>query len=271
MKKIIIWILVLISALFLVVRFAANPAVVFLGIKEKSGIRILSLPENAIVKIDNKEVGKTPYENDDLVNQDYELRIEKEGAFWQGKVRLAPGTLTVVNRELSKDGTSSAGEILTLEKGKGATFISNPSDAQIEIDGKYYGKTPLSVDIPTGEHTFALSRNNYLKRSIRANLPGDYNLVITVDLALSEVDLATPSTPATTTTPMVTVKETPTGFLRVRDKGSLLGKEIAKVKPGDELILLEEGSWDRVRLSDGTEGFVSSAYVDKKEETQIPR
>ena len=86
-----------------------------------------------------------------------------------------------------------------------------------------------------------------------------------MDLALSEADLTTVAAPVITQTPQVIVKETPTGFLRVRDKASLSGKEIAQVKPGDSLILLEElTGWDRVRLSDGTEGFVSSTYVEKK-------
>ena len=196
---------------------------------------------------------------------DYTVRLEKGNASWQGRVKLTFGTVTVVNRDLASDPASSAGEILTLNKGKGLTIISSPSEAQVEIDGKSYDNTPVIVDIATGEHTILVSHANYLKRSIPADLPNNFNLTVSVDLALSEADLTTTPTSVITQTPEVLVKNTPTGFLRVRDKPNLNGKEIDQVKPGEILILLEEqGAWDRVRLSDGTEGFVSSSYVEKK-------
>ncbi len=265
MKKILIWILVLISLVSLTVRFSGKITEFILGLKEKSGLSVLSTPDKAVVYLNGKEAGKTPYENKDLDVEEYSIKIEKEGALWQGKVAQKGGTLTVINRDLSKDPSSSAGEVLTLGLGRGITVISNPSESNVEIDGKLYGKTPITIKVEAGEHTILVSHQNYLKRSIRASLPDNYNLTVSTDLALSEVDLSTVATPPITTTPEVTVKATPTGFLRVRDKASLAGKEIAQVKPGDILILLEElGNWVRVRLSDGTEGFVASLYVSKK-------
>lgn len=247
------------------IRFSGKATELILGIKIKGGMSIISIPEGATVFLDGKEVGETPYENKDLDVKEYSIVLEKEEASWQGRVSLNEGTLTVVNRDLSKDLSSSAGEVLTLDKGGGITVISNPSESSVEIDGKLYGKTPITVKIEAGEHTILVSHTSYLKRSIRASLPDNYHLTVSTDLALSEADLSTVAAPPITTTPEVTVKDTPTGFLRVRDKASLQGKEIAQVKPGDSLILLEElGSWVRVRLSGGTEGFVSSIYVSKK-------
>ena len=265
MKKILIWILVLLSLAVIAIRFSSKAEEVLFGIKPKSGISILSNPDGATVFLDNREVGKTPYENKDLDVKDYLVKIEKDQAIWQGKLSLIEGTVTVINRDLSKDNSSSGGEILKLKRGKGLTVISNPSGADIEIDGKLYGKTPQTLDVSSGEHVILLTHKNYLNRSIKANLPDGFNLTVVSDLSLSEADLTTISTPVITQTPQVVVKATPTGFLRVRDKASTLGKEVAQVKPGDTLILLEEqGNWDRVRLSDGTEGFVSSTYVEKK-------
>lgn len=264
MKKFIIWLLVLISLVVLLLRFS-DKWVGLLGVKQTSGISILSEPNEATVFIDGKEVGKTPYEDKDLAVQEFTVKLQKENASWQGKASLNPGTITVINRDLSEDSTASAGEILNLEKGKGLTVISNPSGADIEIDGKSSGKTPVTVDVSNDEHTILVSHPNYLKRSIRASLPPNYNLTVSVDLGLSEADLTTITTPVITQTPEVVVKQTPTGFLRVRDNPSLEGKEIARTKPGDTLVLLEEqGAWDRVRLSDGTEGYVSTSYVEKK-------
>lgn len=235
------------------------------GIKERSGISILSTPDSATVFLDGKEVGKTPFEDKSLDVKEYSVKLDKDGATWQGNIKLTPGTETIINRDLAKDAASSSGESLTLVRGKGLTIISNPPEAEVEIDGKAHGKTPITINIANEEHTILISHPNYLNRSIKASLPENFNLTISVDLSLSEADLTTISAPVITQTSEVVVKKTPTGFLRVRDKGSLLGKEIAKVNEGEKLILLEElDSWDRVRLSDGTEGFVSSVYVDKK-------
>lgn len=265
MKKFLAWVLILTSLMALLLRFSDKIAEIFLGIKPTSGISVLSQPQDAAVYLNDQQAGKTPYENKNLPVGVYNVRIEKDKAFWQGKVKLAPGVVSVVNRDLAADSASSSGEILNLGKGKGLTVISSPTEADVEIDGKFYGKTPVTIDISPGEHTILVSHTNYLKRSIRTDLPNNFNLTASVDLALSEADLTTVTNPVITQTPEVLVKNTPTGFLRVRDKPNLNGKEIAQVKPGDRLVLLEElGSWDRVRLSGGTEGFVSSVYVEKE-------
>ena len=270
MKKTLVFILILLSVLVLTIRFGEKGARALFGFRETSGINVLSLPAEASVYLDDDEVGKTPYEDKDLAPKEYTLRIEKEKLTWQGKVRLNPGTVTVINRDLAEDQASWAGEVLNLERGGGITIISNPDGAQVEVDGKPEGVTPVSIKLDSGEYIINLSHPGYLKRSIRVILPEDYRLIISVDLALSEADLTTVSTPPITATPQVIVKDTPTGFLRVRDKPSLVGKEIAQVKPGDMLILLEElPSWYRVRLADGTEGYVSSAYVEKKPQEKI--
>jgi hypothetical protein len=184
---------------------------------------------------------------------------------WEGRIKLKDGTLTVVNRELANDVASASGEVLTLEKGQGVTLLSTPNEAEVEIDGKNYGKTSTLANIPPGQHTFVLSKSGYLKRSIKADVPENFNLTLNVDLALTEADLTDVNTPTITITPKLVVKNTPTGFLRVREKPNLNSKEVAQVKPNDELTLLEEVStWYRVRLDDGTEGYVSSTYVNKK-------
>lgn len=264
-KKSLVWVLIIVSLIALLFRFSDSAAEIFLGFKPTSGISILSEPAGATVFLDEKQVGQTPFEDKNLQVKDYTVRLEKGKAVWRGKVKLTSGTVTVVNRELASDLSSAAGETLTLDKGRGLTVISSPGEALVEIDGKSYGKTPVTANIGNGEHTILVSYQNYLKRSIRVNLPANLNLTVSVDLSLSEADLTTIATPVITQTPEVLVKQTPTGFLRIRDKASLNGKEISQVKPGDTLILLEEqGAWDRIRLSNGTEGYVSSAYVEKK-------
>ena len=230
----------------------------------RAGLRVLSAPEGAQVYLDGEAVGKTPYNNEGLTEKEYSVKLEATEGVWEGKVKLNGSTLTVINRELSSIPQGAAGEVLTLEKGQGVVVLSYPDQAQIEVDGKIYEKTPVSVDIPAGEHSFTVSKGNYLKRSIKASIPQGYALTLSVDLALSEPDLTQVTASVITTTPKVIVKNTPTGFLRVREQATTSSKEVARVAPGDELILIEEmGNWSKVRLEDGKEGFVSNTYVDK--------
>src|SRR3989344_2963369 len=121
MKKTLLLILVSISIATLVIRFSPQILEFSLGIKEKSGIAIYSTPEGAQVYLDGKEVGQTPHEDKNLDVKEYIVRIEKDQAVWEGKVSLIGGALTVINRELSKELTYSAGEVLTLRKGRGLT------------------------------------------------------------------------------------------------------------------------------------------------------
>lgn len=254
----------IISVVVLFIRYGTKAEEILLGIKQKTGISVFSTPDSATVFLDGKEVGKTPFENKDLEVKQYLVKLDKDGVGWQGNIKLTPQTMAIINRDLAHDQASSSGEVLTLDRGRGVTVISSPNSAEVEIDGKSVGKTPISVNLASGEHTLVISHPNYLKRSIKATLPAGFNLTISTDLALSEVDLTTVSAPVITQTQEVVVKTTPTGFLRVRDLASLNGKEIAKVNTGEKLILLEEvAGWDRVRLSNGTEGFVSLSYVEK--------
>lgn len=263
MKKLIFFTLFSISILILSVQLSSIPAK-FLSGKQKAGIKVLSTPLGAEVLVDGSSVGKTPFEDEDLKPGKANVRLKYNSAIWVGGITLNDGTVTILNRDLAESEASSSGEILTLSRGSGANIISDPEGATVEIDGKVFGKTPISVSIGAGEHIFVLSKNGYLKRSIKALVPPEFNLGLNVDLALSELDLSSIVITPETQTPKVKVLSTPTGFLRVRDKPNLTGKEIARVLPGDELIFLEElTSWNKVRLLDGKEGYVSSQYVEK--------
>lgn len=257
MKKIIFLTLFLISILVLSLRLSSLPAK-FLTVQPKAGIKVFSLPEGADVYIDGISVGKTPFESLNLESQEVTLKIETKDLTWSGIIKLNPGTISIVNRELS------SGEVLNLTKGDGVNLISNPQGSEVEIDGLAVGKTPIYVHLGSGEHLFVFSKNGFLKRSIKAVIPLGFNLGLSVDLAISELDLTNVVTSPITTTPKLKVLSTPTGFLRVRDKPNLGGSEVGRVSQGDELILLEDlSSWFKVRLSGGKEGYVSSQYVEK--------
>jgi len=192
--------------------------------------------------------------------------------FWEGYAKLNDGSLTIVIRDIADIAEASAGEIISLEPGRGATITSSPSNAEVYIDGKLTGRTPIAIpDLSSGEHQFIISRENFLKRSIRSKVIDGLNLVLSVDLAITEPDLTKLPQEPTSSTQEIVIKNTPTGFLRVRESASLNGKEIGQVKPKETYVLLEETpGWVRIRLKDSKEGWVSSSYIQKKT-VQAPR
>lgn len=271
MRKTLLLILFFLSLVALFLRFATAPLVEVLGLKERAGVRI-EANQKSEVSINNKVVGETPYQDENLTEGEYLIALKRKDASssaessWQGYVKLNGGTLSVVNRELAPNPSNASGETITLEKGKGVTIVSTPPNAEVSIDGQVAGRTPISISsISSGEHQFLISKENYLKRSIRATLVDDFNLNLAVDLALSEADLTQIPSPPITENKEVVVKQTPVGFLRVRNNPTTSSQEVARVKPGDTLILLEElDSWMRIKTQDGKEGYVSSSYVEKK-------
>lgn len=277
MRKILLFILILLSVISILINFGYQPLIKALGLTPRAGVRITSTKE-AKVLFDNREVGSTPFEDENLKEGEYLVTLKEKGAstsgkiLWQGYTKLYGGTLTVVNREISDNPSTSSGEVITLESGQGVTLVSNPPAAEVSMDGRIVGRTPITLpSISGGEHQFILGKDGYLKRSIKATLVEGYNLTLSVDLAISEPDLTKIPTIPVTETQEVIVKKTPTGFLRVRSTPSLDGAEVAKVNPGDSLILLEEiANWDRVRLTDGKEGYVASSYVEKKKPVSSP-
>lgn len=263
-KKFIVFLLFIISVALIGLKFRAEIISSMLKPRERAGLRVFSDPSGAEVFINGEAVGKTPYEDQSLLVADYKLKLKNEKNSWEAQVSLNPGVITVVTRDIA-EASASAGQILNLEKGKGVTIVSSPTGAEVEIDSRAAGQTPISLDLNPGEHIITLKKPSYLNRSIRAIAVEGFNLIINADLAISEADLTQVSTQAILETPKLIVKSTPTGFLRVREKFTINSLELAKVYPGDELVLLEElEGWDRVRLPSGREGYVSRDFVEKK-------
>ena len=265
MRKILFGILVFVSLIAIALRFSVKPLTSMLNFTPRAGLRVEASRE-ASVSIDNQEVGRTPFQGEDFIPGDHLVSLKEDKNFWQGYVKLNSGTLSVVTRELAPNQASSSGEIITLEQGKGVSIISSPDAADVEIDSKPLGKTPLYVaDLDPGEHFFLISHNNFLKSSIKAMLVAGYQLNINVDLAISDVHFTQIATTPIQSSPQVIIKQTPTNFLRVRSGPSVGSNEVGKVVPGDTLVLLEElPSWYRVKLPDGKEGYISSSYAEKK-------
>lgn len=271
MRRVLLSTLLFLSVFSIFLQLGAPYIKDVLGKGAKSGIRVES-NKSVQVFINNEEKGQAPYQDDTLKPGDYLVSLKDSSeasssgsTFWEGYAKLNEGTLTIVIRDLADKKETSSGEIISLEKGSGAVITSSPQGAEVFIDGALQGRTPLALpDLVEGEHQFIISKENFLKRSIRSKVINGLSLNLSVDLAISEPDLTQLPTTPISSTQEVTIKSTPTGFLRVRETPSPNGKEIGQVKPKETYVLLEETpSWVRIRLKDSKEGWVSSSYVQK--------
>jgi hypothetical protein len=252
----------------------------FLGFfkEQQSGILIESDPE-AIVYINEQEIGKTPFEQN-RESGEILLRIKPnvpEGVVlddYETKINLVPGVRTIVKRVFKETEDYSSGVVVSFEKLGGTasyvSIVSVPDNAQVQIDGKISGYTPLKLKIPAGDHTLLLSKQGYLEKSLPIKVYAGYKLTAATKLGKTEEKIEETQQLAVlgveeTNLGRIKINKTDIGFLRVRSGANTGFPEIAQVKENEEYDILEEGengSWYKIKIVD-IEGWVSSEFVTK--------
>lgn len=269
--------------------------------KSNAGLVVKSEP-NGTVFINDKEVGRTPYENKQLKPGSYIVKITSDQGEWtSNKIRILDNTIYNINRELAVNSADQAGENVSIEKGKGITVVTIPSQVEVSMDGQKQGNTPYLIpSVSEGDHEITLTKEGFITRKIKIRARNEFKIVIEAQLKrsgsaspeaspspsptneassapsssakASPSGKATPSakpsaTAAASKAPVsgqsVTILDTPTGWLRVRDKAGIEGKEIAKVNTGETYEYKErlDSGWTLIVLEDGSEGYVASRYV----------
>ena len=275
----------------------------FLGQQGPGALQVNATPR-ATVFIDGTQAGMTPFFNDKVKAGEHTIKLVPESTTdslvsWEGKINLLPGIITAINRTLGSSESASSGEIISLEKigrkdKSSLAVVSIPDQAVVKVNGEPKGFTPLTIDdLAPADYQVTISSSGYEERSVSAHAVGGYKLIINVQLAqkIEGIEQATPSgeleegttptpsgkvtpTPKITTTPKVEatppekpyvkVKETPTGFLRVRVEPSTSATEAAKINPGEMYPYLneEKSGWLKIEYEKDKEGWVSGVYVD---------
>lgn len=182
-----------------------------------------------------------------------------------------------------------------------SVITSSPDTASVLVDGQPQGFTPLSLSsISAGTHQITITSPGFTSRTISAQTVNSYKLIMTVKLSAlppTSAPVLTPSPTSATSTPSatmspsptskvtptakitptpkpsptpalprpyVTILDTPTGFLRVRNSPSLGGTEVGQVKPGESYPLLETASsgWYliQVQLEATSSGWITPQY-----------
>lgn len=287
--------------LIFIILFAGFVTIKFFILDKQSAygqLRILSSPTTSVF-INNISIGKTPFYDKYKVGE-YILKLIPEGtatetASWQGKINVYKNSLTYVNRELGSSDIASAGEVLTVTKMTSPAKTSNmgeinvetePQGAIINLDNDEKGVAPLMLqDVPRGEHELSVFMPGFFRRTQKINIEPGFRVNASFKLAIDQTQpkpspAKTSEGKESTTSAQikegtsVTVKETPTGWLRVRGEPSIDASESAKVKSGETYNLVDEkDNWYKIKYNgnaDGlvegefTEGWISAEYASKE-------
>ncbi len=284
MKRKLLFLLVLFGLFVL----AVCGRYLYLKTQIKEGrLKIISSP-TATVFLDEKQKGRTPFERG-LREGEYLLKLVSEttassSAQWSGKVLINHNTLSVVDWQLGADDLSTSGVSLSVSKMKtkatGDTgeikVDTDPSGSIVYLDNEEHGIAPLILsDVSAGDHELSVFNPGFFRRTQKIQVEHSYRVNAEFKLAMDptyrKVDI-TPDeeSPATESATIeknyIKINETQTGWLRVRDKPSTGGLEVAKVDPGSTYkILTEENGWYQIEYEKGKKGWVSGEYVTKTE------
>ena len=251
-------------------------------------IKIVSSPVASIF-INNVATSKVPYE-DKLKAGEYLLKLIPEEnatdtASWQRKIKVYKNTLTYVNAELGSTDISTAADVLSVTKmdrmGKNDTgelaIETEPNGAIIYVDNDEKGVSSIIVaDIPKGDHELSVFMPGFFRRTQKINITSGYRINAFIKLAadktqpstfqLDDSKIATPEATQTNTgKQMILIKDTPTGWLRVREDSTINASESGRVNPGQKFELLEEKTgWYKIEFEKNKTGWVSSEYCTKE-------
>jgi len=275
-------------------------AVVLIGIilktkilKEGNAAISVSATPRAKVFIDGVQVGTTPYLSDKFKPGEHTVKLIPETTTdsllpWEGEVTLNSNILTVINRNLSSTAQTSSGEVIWLEKipskdRSSITVISFPDQAVVKLDGEPKGFSPVTIEeLNPGGYQIIVASPGYEERTVSVKTIAGYKLIVNIQLAkkIEGVEEATGSgekagptptpkvTPRAAATPpekpYVRIKETPTGWLRVRSGPSTSAAEVDRVNPEEMFPYLgeEKNGWYKIEYEKGKEGWVSGVYVE---------
>lgn len=246
---------------------------------KRSAIEINSYPI-AKVYLDNKEVGMTPYKNKNLKPGEVEVKLVTNDNSWSRKIKLQNNINTVIDWEFGKTEENSGGYILYLEKTgdkkkAGLMVISDPSEATLSVDNEIKGFTPMKINnIGEGDRHLTVTYPNHKNADVFVKAVKEYQLVLEVILAKEVVEIPTQNKSESEneienkdlieTIPKIKIKETETGWLKVRESSSSASKEIKRVNPGETYDMLsQDGDWTKIDLGNNQIGWVSSKYVEK--------
>jgi len=236
----------------------------------RSGLEIVSNPI-AKVYIDDKEMGRSPFKSNDLKPGIVKVKIvNDDGKIWEREIRLEENVSTVVSWNFEGE-SSSGGYLLAMERaGEGGTLLINtqPENANVIVAGENKGYTPLRTEnIGEGDKNISIAYPGYKNLNLIVKMVKGYQLIIDAKLVAEKIAEVTPiitvQNQTTPSGPKIRIKETGTGWLRVREDANNSSPEIGRVTPGDVYeYMSNDTDWYLIKFNN-KEGWVSAKYVEK--------
>lgn len=123
-------------------------------------LKVITTPHDAEIFLNGKSFGKTPITLRNILIGEYNLELRKNNyAIVFKTIAIEEGKITEVN------------ETLTL--GKEITIITDPPDADVYINKKKTGKTPLKIALPFGTYQLKVANSNLeIEESINVSQSG---------------------------------------------------------------------------------------------------
>lgn len=278
--------LLIVISIFVVLGIVAFVTLAFFGVfKQKmAGLLVESEPVSTVY-IDGVMAGKTPYETnleagEILIQLVPDIFEDQQLDSYETKVNLEPGVKTIIKRSFNADKDLVSGIIVSFEKigGDGSllTVVSVPDHAQIFIDGKAHGFTPIRTKVSAGDHDLLVSHVGHLDKSLPVRIYKGYKLTAVVKLPKDNKPKPTPQPVLSETTQnlgKIEISDTGVGFLRVRGEPNTNSEVVGQVIPGevyDVLEVNENSSWYKIKVvlethngeSSEIEGWVSGEFVE---------
>lgn len=155
------------------------------GFGGKAGLTVEVVNEEATVLINNKEVGKTPFESKNIKSGTNTVTVRGTSSQYQTTIKFLPSkkgqTFAVgMVRDLGVSDVFSSGQEFWFDKDNPndtLRIVSEPSGASVFIDGSEIGKTPFSsAAITTGDYELKISLDGFETQTTRLHIQKGYTL-----------------------------------------------------------------------------------------------
>jgi hypothetical protein len=273
--------IILITTLVFFISFAIfqiySPDKFIIRLFKKTGTLRVEAQPKASVFLEGKLIGQTPLQTSVSAGT-YNLKLisqteSKKYLPYIDRIKISSNIMTFVNYEFAKSELSASGEKLTMEKTtsrKGQLLVStNPENLFVLFDGEERGLSPLLMDgINPGEHELTVSGEGMLTRSIKIEITQGYKLLAEFKMAVDPQYQKKKEEEKKKTEEdkvkgqKLEIKNTETGWLRVRSQPDLNASESAKVNSLDKFTYYNEmDGWYEIEYEKGKKGWVNGEYV----------